>query len=185
MAKRKRKQPEPTPGDAYESPNMGTADLSGPWDEAADAQESPGQPEPTEAKSAPATPHEPLASRDKDKRRPVQSRYFPTKKVELIDDYNTGGVGIQLTYNDPAERPSEEVKQILKTPQGNYAGLKYQHERKQWRKRIGADAEPKTAIAIRLDTERRFEAIGDQMSHEEQLKAERAQGQNPDGNTRS
>jgi hypothetical protein len=108
-------------------------------------------------------------------------RYFKGKKVELIDDGNAGGVGIKLTYDDPAERPSEPVKEILKAPEGNYPGPSFAGAIKQWRKKIGSDADPKRAVAIRLDTERRFEAVGDQMareemSHEDRLKAERERG---------
>ena len=104
------------------------------------------------------------------------TRSFPGKKVELIEDGNAGGVGIKLTYDDPAERPSDAVKQILKEGDEQRPGFAYRGDLKQWRKRVGSDADPKRAVAIRMDAERRFEAVGEQMSHEERLKAEREQG---------
>jgi hypothetical protein len=113
------------------------------------------------------------------------SRAFPGKKVELIDDGNPGGVGIKLTYDDPAERPSDAVKQILKEGDEKRPGFMYRGDLKQWRKRIGAEADPRTAVAIRLDAERRFEAIGEQMSHEDRLKAERERSDGPGANTPS
>jgi hypothetical protein len=105
------------------------------------------------------------------------TRSFPGKKVELIDDGNAGGVGIKLTYDDPTERPSDAVKQILKKGDEQRPGFAYRGDLQQWRKRIGSNADPRTAVAIRMDAERRFEAVGEQMSHEERLKAEREQGQ--------
>jgi hypothetical protein len=177
LAKRKRKeqQPEETVGDAHEPPSVPPDGPEGPGDGAAGAT-APESPTPSAAESLTEPAQPTRAERAVEKLRAVLARYFPRKKVELIDDGNAGGLGIKLTYDDPAERPSEEVKQILKAPDGNYHGFGFAGAIKQWRKAIGRDAEPKRAVAVRLDAERRFEAIGDRMSHEERLKAEREQG---------
>lgn len=173
--KRKEQQPEETRGDAHEPASVPPDAMAGPWDAEAAAP-------PPEAATPPANDNPPetgkpsRTQRAVEKLRSVMGRYFKGKKVEMIDDGNSGGVGIKLTYDDPAERPSEDVKQIIKAPaEGNYPGLSFTASIKQWRKKIGADADPKRATAIRLDTERRFEAVGDQMSQEERLKAEREQ----------
>jgi hypothetical protein len=171
MAKRKRKeqQPEESRADRHEPESVPPSAAAGPLNDNADTAPPP-------AGAAQPDPVEPARTeRAAEKLRSVMARYFPRRKVELIDDGNAAGVGIKLTYDDPAERPSEEVKQILKAPEGNYPGLSFTSAVKQWRKRIGSDAEPKRAVAIRMDAERRFEAVGDQMSHEERLKAKREQ----------
>lgn len=186
MAKRKRKEQEPTAtgGDAHEPP-ADAAGLSGPRDGATGSaatddrpQPEPGQPGELPAQRQPVQPAE---------RRPhaVVGRYLKDRRVELIDDGNAGGVGIKLSYDDPADRPSDAVKQILKEGDDKRPGFTYQGGRKLWHKRIGADADPRTAVAIRLDAERRVDAIGDQMSHEERLKAERERDGGPGEKTPS
>lgn len=177
--KRKEQQPEETRGEAHEPPSVPADALAGPWDEASGppALEVPASPS---NDNPPETGKKSRTRRAVEKLRSVMGRYFKGKKVEMIDDGNAGGVGIKLTYDDPAERPSEDVKQIIKAPaEGNYPGLSFTASIKQWRKKIGADADPKRATAIRLDAERRFEAVSEQMSHEERLKSEREQ----DGNS--
>jgi hypothetical protein len=177
MAKRKRKEQEPTEArsDAHEPPTTETAGggarspVEQSLAEGQDTAQLNEQPGPPTAR----------------KQRPVIGRYFKDRRVELIDDSNVGGLGIKLTYDNPAERPSDEVKQILKEGDGQRPGFTYRGDLKQWRKRIGSDADPRTAVAIRLDAERRVEAIGEQMSHEERLKAERDRSEGPDGKTPS
>jgi hypothetical protein len=176
MAKRNRKAQEPTEekGDAHEPPSVPVEALAGPWDGAAAsaaegvttpaANDNPPGPAPTRAQKAVA------------KLRSVLGRYLPRKKVELIDDLNDGGLGIRLGFDDPAERPSEEVKQLLKEGDEQRPGFGYRGDLKQWRKRIGTDADPRAAVAIRLDAERRIEAVADRMGHEDRLKAERDAG---------
>jgi hypothetical protein len=171
-ARRKKKDQEQVAnrGDAYEPPAAAAprdADSALP---AVNRPSSPAEDQPAE------TDRRPRLRRAADKLRSVIGRYFRDRRVELIDDFNAGGVGIKLTYDDPAERPSEEVKQILKAPEGNYPGLTFMGAIKQWRKRIGGDAEPRRATAIRLDAERRFGAVCEQMSHEERLRAQRQPG---------
>lgn len=172
MAKRKRKEQESVEdkGDAYEPPaaQAGTDSLSD-WPP---TPEEPAQPKDDARAESPGPQRPPRAA---PKPRSVLSRALPGRKVEMIDDGNAAGLGIQLSFDDPAERPSETVKQILKEGDDQRPGFGYRGDLKQWRKRIGADADPRTAVAIRLDAERRVEAIGDQMSHEEKLKAEREQ----------
>jgi hypothetical protein len=180
MARRRRKEQEPgeAAGDAYEPPSVPADALAGPWD-------GPVRPPASEVAARPAddSPPEPAqptrTQRAVEKLRSVLGRYLPRKRVELIDDFNSGGVGIKLGFDDPAERPSDEVKQILREGDDRRPGFAYQGDRKQWRKRIGADADPRAAVAIRLDAERRVEAVADRMSHEERLKAERGQDQGP------
>src|SRR5947209_9388160 len=163
MAKRKRKEQvtEEAKGDAFEPPPSTPAIALAATDLSASTP-------PPEVAAPPANDDPPESAkptrtkRAVEKLRSVMGRYFPRKKVELIDDLNAGGVGIKLTYDDPAERPSEAVKEILKAPEGNYPGLSFAGAVKQWRKKIGSDAEPKRAVAIRLDTERRFEAASKQ-----------------------
>jgi hypothetical protein len=180
MAKRNRKAQEPTEGtgDAYEPQSASTPDLSGPWDGAAAAP-------PAEVTTPPANDNPPdpapstRAQKAVAKLRSVLGRYLPRKRVELIDDLNAGGLGIKLSFDDPAERPSEEVKQLLKDGDDQRPGFGYRGDLKQWRKRIGTDADPRAAVAIRLDAERRVEAVADRMGHEERVKAEREAGGGP------
>ncbi len=170
MAKRKRKEPLPeeTKGDAYEPPAVDAAATEFNIPPGATDQDKPGDSGPARA-TAPDAPQPTVK-----KVHGVYGRYFKDRRVVLIDDGNAGGIGIQLAYDDPKERPSDEVKQILKEGDDKRPGFAYRGDLKQWRKRIGHDADPRTAVAIRLDAERRVDAIGDRMSHEEQLRAERA-----------
>src|SRR5438128_677924 len=187
MAKRKRKEHEPVEakGDAYEPPSISVPDLSGPWDGAGGAPATDGQPQPADGQKGESPGRrQPPQSAEK-KPRPVVGRYFKDRRVELIDDGNASGIGIKLSYDDPAERPSDAVKQILKGGDEKRPGFMYRGDLKQWRKRVGSDTDPRTAVAIRLDAERRVEAVGDQMSHEERLKAERGRGEEPDEKTPS
>jgi hypothetical protein len=187
MAKRKRKEHEPVEakGDAHEPPSVSAADLSGPWDGAGGAPAPDGQPQPADEQKEEAPGRQQSPQRAEKKPRSVLGRYFKDRRVQLIDDGNAGGVGIKLSYDDPAERPSDKVKEILKEGDEKRPGFTYQGARKLWHKRIGADADPRTAVAIRLDAERRVEAIGEQMSHEERLKAERSRGEEPGEKTPS
>lgn len=172
MAKRKRKEPLPeeSKGDAYEPPIVDAAatEFNIPPSEA--DQDKPGDGGPAQAEQAAPQP-------TVKKVHGVYGRYLKDRRVVLIDDGNAGGIGIQLSYDDPKERPSEEVKQILKEGDDQRPGFTYRGDLKQWRKRIGHDADPRTAVAIRLDAERRVDAIGERMSHEEQLRAERERGE--------
>ena len=62
--------------------------------------------------------------------------------VEAMARFNAGGIGIKLSYDDPAESPSEEIKQILK--EGDDKREFHLPQRsEQWRKRIGKDANPR------------------------------------------
>lgn len=174
MAKRKRKDQVAThpTGDTSEPQTPSPADLAGPQDAGAASGEvvkRVGTAEPKAVEPSRAGPPAPAVR----KPRGVLGRYFRDRRVQLIDDGNAGGVGIKLTYDDPAERPSEAVKQILKEGDEKRPGFTYRGDLKEWRKRIGADADPRTAVAIRLDAERRVEAIAELMTHEERLKAER------------
>lgn len=174
MAKRKRKEtaPEEAKGDAHEPPAAGAAPVEFDFPPREADQVKPGDSGPAQAEQAAPRP-------EVKKVHGVYGRYFKGRRVELIDDGNAGGIGIKLSYDDPKERPSDEVKQILKEGDETRPGFTYRGELKQWRKRIGSDADPKTAVAIRLDAERRVDAIGDRMSYEEQLKAERAGAETP------
>jgi hypothetical protein len=176
MAPRRKRIDSPTTG------SEGPQELSGPAEQSAGPSDgAPVAPGP-DGETPPAGDHpaEPAKTsrgrRAGEKLRSALARYFPGKKIELIDDGNAGGLGIKFTYDDPAERPSDEVKQILKDGDEQRPGFSYQGSLKQWRKRIGADAGPQTAVAIRLDAERRFAAVAEQMSHEERLKADRERG---------
>jgi hypothetical protein len=169
MAKRKRKEQEPeeAKGDAHEPPAAADApaELDFPPREAEQADSGTGTGREESDAPQPAV----------NKVHGVYGRFFKDRRVELIDDGNAGGIGIKLSYDDPAERPSDEIKQILKEGDDKRPGFTYRGDLKQWRKRVGKDADPRTAVAIRLDAERRVDAIGDRMSHEEQLRAERAE----------
>src|SRR5947209_3795332 len=105
MAKRKRKEQETAEerGDAYEPP-AARAETDGlsDWPPAADEQT------PSDGEARAAADGQPPSSRPARMPRSVLSRAFLGKKVELIDDLNAGGLGIRLSYDDPAERPSEE-----------------------------------------------------------------------------
>jgi hypothetical protein len=178
MAKRNRKETEPTQahGDAEEQPAADAA--------AAEFDFPPREPEQVKSDERSTAQAEPAAPQPAVRKlHSVLTRKFDDRRVELIDDGNAGGLGIKLTYDDPNERPSEAVKQILKEGDDQRPGYSYHRELKQWRKRIGRDADPRTAVAIRLDAERRVDAIGEQMSHEEQLKAERERADNPAART--
>src|SRR5947209_2434802 len=104
MAKRKRKEQEPAEpkGDAYEPPAaQAESDGLADWPPAPEEQAQPEDAPQIEADGQQRPP------RAAPKPRSVLSRAFPGKRVELIDDLNAGGVGMKLTYDDPAERPSE------------------------------------------------------------------------------
>ena len=173
MAKRKPKEMEPTEtqGDAYEPPSLDKSaiEFNIPPGEAEQVKPGDGDAAPVAEQSAP----HPTVKKIRD----VIGRHFKDRHVELIDDGNSGGIGIKLSYDDPAERPSEEIKQILKEGDDKRPGFTYNRDLRQWRKRIGRDADPRTAVAIRLDAERRVDAIGEVMSHEEQLREERNRDQ--------
>jgi len=130
MAKRKRKEQEPAQimGDAQEPASTTPADLSGPWDEAPEAPAGETVEQPGKPKDEPAG-QPPTVQRTERKPRSVMGRYFPGKKVELIDDGNTGGVGIKLSYDDPSERPSDAVKQILKDGDDKRPGFTYRGDK--------------------------------------------------------
>lgn len=178
MAKRKRKEQEPEEAkdDAHEPPAAAApVEFEFPPKEAAQAAPGTGS-----GREEPAAPQPAV-----DKVHGVYGRYFKDRRVELIDDGNAGGIGIKLSYDDPKERPSAEIKQILKEGDEKRPGFTYRGDLRQWRKRVGKDADARTAVAIRLDAERRVDAIGDRMSFEEQLSAERTGGAGMDVNTPS
>jgi hypothetical protein len=179
MAKRKRKEQEPAEnkGDAYEPPESSANAMAGPWDDPGDASTAEGQP-PSDG-GIQGEPRDRQQQRTEKKPHGVIGRYFKDRRVELIDDGNAAGLGIKLSYDDPKERPSEEIKQILKEGDEKRPGFSYRGDLKQWRKRVGSDADPRTAVAIRMDAERRVDAIGDQMSHEERLREERERAHEP------
>jgi hypothetical protein len=117
MARRKRKdqQPEEIKGDAYEPPSDPPDALAGPWDKAA-APSTPETPAQPADEGQPEPPRKTATQRAAEKPRAVMTRSFPGRKVELIDDGNAGGVGIKLTYDDPAERPSDAVSRRAPSP---------------------------------------------------------------------
>jgi hypothetical protein len=177
--KRKEKEQPEKVGDAFEpqadqvdvGSAQGSAELVDfpPRDEAqAPAADASGQ-----AEAGTEEPRQKWHERFGGKVRSVMGRYFKDRRAELVDDGNAGGVGIKLSYDDGAERPSEEVKQILKAEEGKRTGFRFDGQKKQWRKRFpdGRDADPTVAVAIRLDAENRFRQIDDQMTHEERLRA--------------
>lgn len=182
--KRKVKEQPAEVGDAFEP----TADQARAAATAAntDAVDFP----PREDKAAAASQPEPSAEQPKQKWherfggkvRSVTGRYFKDRRAELVDDGNAGGIGIKLSYDSPTERPSDEVKQILKEEEGKRTGFRFDGQKMQWRKRFpdGRDVDPTVAVAIRLDAENRFHRIDEQMTHEERLRAEQ-QGQSAPG----
>ncbi len=158
------------PGDAYEPPAAGAVPDFPPADEAA-------------APPPAADPRPAYDPDDPNKLRTVVSAPFRGKHggvLHLVDDGNARGVGIRIAYDDPAARPADDEKAVLKAPKGNYRGFEFRGEMgKQWRKAVGRDAPAPVAVAVRMDAEERFDTLHAKLNHAERVEQERQPADEP------
>ena len=110
-------------------------------------------------------------------------------KVQLIDSgRNIDGIGVRVVYPDgkePSDAEKEIIRKHMKSPNGDFpSGFKWEGQAGLWHKQIGRDAPPHVATAIRLDAERRVEAIandlkqlhGIEYSHADAVEERKGQG---------